>query len=107
MSRLNQTIRNSFIRVEGLIYQLFGIFGKLFDRLNQFRKFFGRLFGFDESKYFLGDEAQAAKSTTAEKDVPVSIPQSSSPAASSSTRRRPDANMERFLKMAEPKKASK
>jgi hypothetical protein len=106
MSRLIQIIQNSFIRLEGWIYQLFGLFGKLFGWLNQQFNFLKKLLGLTESQYLLEvDEAQRLKSSEAKPEVAVPAPQS--PAAASSNRRRPDADMDYFLKLARQVKNSK
>ncbi len=108
MSRLIQIIRNSFIRLEGWLYQLFGFFGQLFGWLNQRFNFLRKLLGLSESEYLLEvDEPQRPKLSEAEPDVVASAPQSSPPAAASSTRRRPDADMDYFLKLARQVKTSK
>ena len=100
MYRLTQLIRNSYIRLEGLLYQLFG---DLFGRFKQLLLFLSSLFGFDKSQYFLEDEAQARKLSETKPDMPgaSSVPQNSS---ASTVRRRPDANMDYFLKMTKKEK---
>ena len=103
MYRFTQLIRNSYIRIEGLLYQ---IFGSLFGWLRQLFQFLSRLFGFDKSQYFLEDEAQANKLSETKSDTPgasPSVPQNSS---ASTVRRRPDANMDYFLKMTKKEKKS-
>lgn len=104
MYRLNQTIRNLFIRLEGLLYQFFGFFGKLFGWLNQLFLFLGGILGF-KSPDFLEDEVQSVKPDKAE-PVAASTPEYSPP-ATSTTRRRPDANMDYYLKMARQEKNSR
>lgn len=102
MFRLIQVMRNLFIRFEGfLTYQLrklFGFFAQIFG-------FFAQIFGFtQESQYFLEDQAQNTKQVDKQpsKEVePVKTP------TTVDTRRRPDANMNYYLKLAQPKKASK
>ena len=101
MFRLIQVMRNLFIRIEGfLTYQL----RKLFGFLAQIFGFFGKLFGFtQDSQYFLEEQAQNIKQ--------VETKQPAEPAKTSpdttTTRRRPDANMDYYLKLAQPKKTSK
>jgi hypothetical protein len=101
MFRLIQVMRNLFIRIEGLLtYQL----RKLFGFLAQIFGFFGKLFGFtQESQYFLEDQAQNIKQV--ETKQPVEPTKTSSD--TTTTRRRPDANMDYYLKLAQPKKTSK
>lgn len=103
MSRLIQIIRNSFIRLEGLIYQIFGFFGKLFGQLFNF---LSKVFGFTESQYFLEDLPQNIKPSEAKLDIAASAPQNE-PNSEPTTRRRPDANMDYYLKLARQEKTSK
>ncbi len=102
MFRLIQVIRNLFIRIEGfLTYQL----RKLFGFLNLIFGFLGKLFGFtQESQYFLEDQAQNIKQVDKQQAEASTAQTPSDPAA---TRRRPDAKMDYYLKLAQPKKASK
>lgn len=106
MSRLIQIARNSFIRLEGLLYQFFGLFKKLFSWLNQLFNFLSKLLGIAESQYLPEDEPQPIKPAEAEPKIPEVAPQSSPPVASS-TRRRPDTSMDYFLKLAQQTKNSK
>ena len=93
MFRLSQIIRNFFIRLEGFIsYQ----FRKLFGFLYQIFAFFSKLFGFTESQYFLENQAEGIKQA----ETAVKTP-------STSDRRHPDAKMDYYLKLAQPKKTSK
>ena len=103
MYRLTQIIRNSYTRIEGLIYQ---IFRNLFGWLNQLFNFLSKLLGFASPEY-LPEEKKEIKSDIAEPVVAASAPQDS-PTAASAARRRPDAaSMDYFLKMAQPEKKSK
>ncbi len=101
MYRLTQIIRNSYIRIEGLLYQ---IFRNVFGSLNQLFNFLSKLLGFASPQY-LPEEAQKVKPVT-EPVVAASAPQNSPP-TTSDPRRRPDASMDYFLKMAQPKKRPK
>lgn len=103
MSSLIQIIRNLFFRLEGLLYRFFGLFSKLSNWLKQLFSSISKLLGFAPSQ-FLEDE-QSIKPVASETDVPASVPQYS-PSATSTTRRRPDSNMEYFLKLAQQKKTS-
>lgn len=109
MSRLPQIVRNSFIRLEGLLYQFFNLFKTIFGWLNQLFGFFAKLLGFTDSQYWLEEEGKSSKSTKVEPDTPAKAPQESPPApATSATRRRPDSKkMEEFLKMAQQAKTSR
>lgn len=100
MSRLIQIIRNSFVRLEGLLDRLRGFFSKLFGLLNQLFNFLSKLFGFTSSQYFLEtDSAQDIKQAKASPDMPGLAPQDLPP-SNRATRRSSDANMDYFLKMA-------
>ncbi len=106
MLRLTQIIQNLYIRFEGLLYQLFGFLRQLFGWLSQRFNFFLKLFGFTESQYFLEDSQQGTNSAAkTESDMAASPPQA--PSDASATRRRPDASMDYFRKLAQPKKFSK
>lgn len=105
MFRLTPFIRNSFIRLEGLLYQLFGFLSQLFALLNQRFNFIKKLLGFTESQYFLEDSAQSIKQAEAKSEI-AATPAQSSPPTASSTRRRPDANIEYFRKLARQSKTS-
>ena len=102
MYRLTQIIRNSYIRIEGLIYQ---IFTNLFRLLNQLFNFLSKLLGFASPRY-LPEETQEIKPAKVEPVTATSARQDSPP-TTSDTRRRPDASMDYFLKMAQPKKRPK
>jgi hypothetical protein len=101
MFRLIQIIQNLFIRLEGfLTYQL----RKLFSFLYQSFGFFSKLFGFTESKYFLENEAKNIKQ--AETKQLSEAESGKAPSSPALTRRRPDAKMDYYLKLAQPKKTS-
>ncbi|MCP6757503.1 MAG: threonine dehydratase [Fischerella sp. CENA71] len=97
MSGLTQTIRNFFIRLEGLLYQLFGFFKNIF---SQIFGFVARIFGYSKPGYFLeNNEATSIKSSKTEQ---VTKPEpKTAPEPSLTTRRRPDPKMDYFRKMAE------
>ncbi len=105
-ARLIQIIRNSFIRLVGLFDQFLGVFRKLLSWLNQGFNLLKQLLGFTESQDFLEEQVQGAKAALAEEDIPVDAPKYSPPAASS-TRRRPDASMDNFRKLAAQVKTSR
>lgn len=106
MFRLRQILQNSWIRFEGFLYRFFGFFRQIFSFLYQRFVVVLQLLGFTKSEYFLESEevkeikpVQTKQSTEAEPDKAQSTP--------TATRRRPDAKMEYYLKMARPKKASR
>lgn len=92
MLRLTQIIQSLFIRVEGWLYQFFGLFKKLFGWLIQLFGFLGRVLGFT-------NEVQSLELTEDKPKIPAKAP-SNVPPTASTTRRRPDAKMADFLKMA-------
>lgn len=92
MLRLTQIIQNSFIRVEGWLYQFFSFFKNLFGRLIQLLSFIGRLLGFT-------NEVQSLELNEDEPKIPTKA-SPNIPPTTSTTRRRPDPKMEDFLKMA-------
>lgn len=101
MYRITQLIRNSFVRLEGLLYQLFSFFRKLFDQLKRLFNFLSRLLGFTDSQYFLeADSTQGIKKAEASPDMSAKASQYSPPAASA-TRQSRDANRDYFLNMAQ------
>ncbi|MGF1936626.1 MAG: threonine dehydratase [Nostoc sp. ChiQUE02] len=97
MLRLTQTIRNLFLRVEGL-------FGVLFQSLSNFVGnifgFFAKLFGFTSSGYFLeSDEVQGIKQASAKQ--PIETNQDNTPKIPTTTRSRPNAKLDDYyLNMA-------
>lgn len=99
MLRLTQIIRNSFIRVEGWLYQFFSFFKNLFGWLIQLFSFLGRVLGFT-------NEVQSLELTEDEPKITAKASQDMPP-TTSTTRRRPDPKMEDFLKMARQVKISK
>lgn len=103
MSRLNQIIRNLFIRIEAFISVLFrqissffaGVFG-----------LFAKVFGFSDSGYFLeSDQAQTAGRAQTQQ-----LPETESvkaPETSTTIRRRPKTKMDDYyLNMAKDVKKS-
>jgi hypothetical protein len=102
MFRLSQIIRNSFIRLQGFLSYRFRQF---FAFLYQIFGFLRNLMGFTASPYFLEDEAQGIKQS--ETKQPVEAEPTKAPPAPATTRRRPDAKMDYYLKLAQPKKTSR
>lgn len=102
MSPLTQLIQNSFIRIEGWLNQFFRT---IFGWLNQFFSFLGKLLGFTSPQDYLEDQVQSLKLTEDKPDKPTKA--SVDAPADSTTRRRPDAKMQDFLKMAQQAKTSK
>ena len=106
MFRLTQFFRNSFIRLEGLLYQLFGFFRQILGFFYQLIVAFGRLLGFSsETEYF--QEPNAEKVVKSNITEPVAQQPQEAPSAPATTRRRPDASMDYYLKLAQPRTTRK
>ncbi|WP_315789128.1 threonine dehydratase [Fischerella sp. JS2] len=97
MSGLMQIMRNFFIRLEGLLYQFFGLIRNIF---SQVFGFLARIFGFSNTGYFLeSDDANTIKSS---QNKQVTEPESKmTPEPAITARRRPDPKMDYFRKMAQ------
>ena len=97
MFRLTQTVRNLFLRLQGLFGVLFksvsNFFGNLFGS-------FANLFGLTSSGYFLeSDQEQGIKQASAKEANDIN--QDNTPKISATTRRRPNAKIDDyFLNMA-------
>ncbi|MBD2773689.1 threonine dehydratase [Iningainema tapete] len=83
MSRLNQIIQNSFLRLQGffsvIFRQISSFFGNVFG-------LFAKLFGFSTSEYYLeSEQAQTIKRAQAQLNETESV----NPEVSTTTRRRP------------------
>ncbi|MEH2433025.1 MAG: threonine dehydratase [Nostoc sp.] len=98
MFRLTQTVRNLFIRIQGLFGVLFQSVSNFF---GNFFGFFGNLFGFNSSGYFLeSNQEQGIKQASAKEQIETN--QDNTPKISAATtRRRPNAKIDDyFLNMA-------
>ncbi len=104
MSRLIQLMRNSLIRLQGLFERVFGFVKQLFIWLFKPLQTLIKLLGLGESQY-IEDEVQPSKPFLTEPKLPASTPQASP--TTSSTRRRPDPNMDYFRKLATEVKTPK
>ncbi|MEH2248570.1 threonine dehydratase [Nostoc sp.] len=97
MFRLTQTVRNLFLRFQGL-------FGVLFQSISDFVGnifgFFAKLFGFSSSGYFLeSDQVQSIKQASAKE--PIETNQDNTPKIPVTNRRRPNAKLDDYyLNMA-------
>ncbi|MBF2005319.1 threonine dehydratase [Chlorogloeopsis fritschii PCC 9212] len=97
-----QFIRNSFIRLEGFLYQLFGFIRKIF---SQIFGFLARIFGFTQPGYFLeSDDATTIKRSQIKQPTETEV--KVTPETSLNPRRRPDPKMDYFRKMAQDMKKS-
>ncbi|MBW4554760.1 MAG: threonine dehydratase [Trichormus sp. ATA11-4-KO1] len=97
MFRLNQIIRNSFLRLEGFLSV---VFKSLFGLVGNFLGFFAEVFGFNKPSYFLeSDEAQGINRNSDQE--PIETKPDKTPEVTATTRRRPHAKMDDYyLNMA-------
>lgn len=107
MDRLRQILQNSYIRLEGLLYQLFAFFRKVFGWLYLRFVSFLRLLGFNTSSdYFLeSDAVQTIKSLENQQSTEAK-PQKVEPTPTPN-RRRSDPQMDYYRNMAKQVKGSK
>ncbi|MHC0066778.1 threonine dehydratase [Nostoc sp. UIC 10890] len=97
MFRLTQTVRNLFLRLQGL-------FGVLFKSVSNFVGnlfgFFAKLFGFSSSGYFLeSDEVKGIKQASAKE--PIETNRDNTAKIPTTNRRRPNAKIDDYyLNMA-------
>ncbi len=103
MLRLNQIVRNFFIRLGALVSV---VFRSLFGFLSQFFGLLGKLFGFSKSEYFI--ESNQPQDTKSVKTQELTTNESlKAPEAISTTRRRPNGKTDDyFLNMAKQVKKS-
>ncbi|AFY46635.1 hypothetical protein Nos7524_0729 [Nostoc sp. PCC 7524] len=96
MARLTQIIQNTLIRVTAFVSVLFkNIFGLIRNVFNAV----ARLFGFNKPSYFLeSEEAQSVKKYSEKQ--PTITQADTTPNISTSDRRRPNAKMDYYIKMA-------
>jgi hypothetical protein len=106
MSRLQQTIQNSFIRVIALFSVLFrSIFGFLGNIFGSVGKTFG--ISNSESGYYVDtDDKKAIEETTTKAKIPVATVKTPEPATGSNRRRPKKSDMDDFMKMAKEIKKS-
>lgn len=103
MSRLTQILQNLFIRLEAffsvVLRSVFNFLGNLFG-------FFGKIFGFSNSSgYFLEpDSPQDLKGDTTQEKIEVQP--TKAPETPTTSRRRPNPQMDYYRKMAEEVKKS-
>lgn len=97
MFRLRQILQNTFIRIEAF-FSVF--FRNLFNFVGNIFAFLGKVLGFSNPGYFLdSNQAQSIKQETQEKSVEETPTKTSE--ASVTNRRRPNPQMDYYLKMAQ------
>ncbi|OUL24929.1 threonine dehydratase [Nostoc sp. RF31YmG] len=102
MLRFTQIIRNLYLRIEGFVSVVLRNIANFF---KNFFGFFANLFGLTESGYFLeSDQAQTLK--RAETQEKIETKQDSISETSATNRRRSNAKMDYYLKMAREIKKS-
>ncbi|PSM47541.1 threonine dehydratase [Chroococcidiopsis sp. CCALA 051] len=98
MDRLQQLLRNSFIRLEGLLYQIFGFIRKIFGFFYQRLLVLLQALGFSTSSYYVeGDRQNNIESA---EDRQITEVKSEKIEPSFTPNRRPDPQMEYYRKLA-------
>ena len=106
MYRLRQILQNSWLRLEGWLYRIFGFCRQIWKQIIQFLGFLAQLLGFTSSQQFLEDETPSLKLNRAEPELSAPAPEATPPTVSN-TRRRPDASMEYYRQLAQQTKTTK
>ena len=101
--RVIQIIRNSFIRLEGFLSQLFS---NLFSFLSRLFSVISKLLGFTTPSYFIELDEDRGRKSDQTKQLSEAEPAEAN-SAPATTRRRPDAKMDYFLNLAQQTKTSK
>lgn len=104
MLSITQIIRNLFIRLEGLLYQIFGFFRQIWDSLYRLLVSFTKLLGFSKAEYFLESNETTAIKPTITKPVAEEVAKASP--SNTANRRRPDASMDYYRKLAQQQNRS-
>lgn len=99
MYRLQQLLRNSFIRLEGLLYQIFGFIRKIFDFLYQRLVAVLQVLGFSNSSYYLDSNSQNSTELAKNKQI-ADVKSEKVEPSFTSNRRRPDPQMEYYRNLA-------
>lgn len=99
MDRLQQLLRNSFIRLEGLLYQIFGFIRKIFGFFYQRLLALLRVLGFSNSSYYVESDRQNNTESAGDRQITEVKPEKIEP--SFTPNRRPDPQMEYYRNLAE------
>jgi hypothetical protein len=106
MDRLRQILQNWYIRLEGLLYQLFGFFRKVFGWLYLRFVSFLRLLGFSTSSdYFVESDAVQNTKSVESQQLTAAKPEKVEPTPPPN-RRRPDPQMDYYRNMAKQVKGN-
>lgn len=99
MDRLQQLLRNSFIRLEGLLYQIFGFIRRRFGFFYQRLLVLLQVLGFSKSSYYVESDRQ--NSTESAENQPIAeIKSEKAEPSFTSNRRRLDPQMEYYRNLA-------
>ncbi|MGL4619425.1 threonine dehydratase [Chroococcidiopsis sp.] len=99
MDRLQQLLRNSFIRVEGLLYQIFGFLRKIWGFFYQRLLIWLQVLGFSNSSYYVESERQNHIESAEDRQI-TEIKSEKIEPSFTPNRRRPDPQMEYYRKLA-------
>lgn len=98
MDRLQQLLRNSFIRLEGLLYQIFGFLRKIWGFFYQRLLILLQVLGFSNSSYYVESDRQ--NNIESAEDRQITEVKSEKIEPSFTPNRRPDPQMEYYRKLA-------
>lgn len=98
MYRLQQLLQNSFIRLEGLLYQIFGFIRKIFGFLYLRLVALLRLLGFSTSSYYVESDNQNSNQLAENQQIAEVKPEKAE--SNSTPNRRPDPQMEYYRNLA-------
>lgn len=99
MDRLQQLIQNSFIRLEGLLYQIFGFIRKIFGLLYQRLLVLLQALGFSNASYYVEGDRQTSTESADNNSIAAIEPAKAEPSFTPN-RRRPDPQMEYYRNLA-------
>jgi hypothetical protein len=99
MYRLQQLLQNSFLRLEGLLYQIFGFIRKIFGFFYQRLVAVLQLLGFSKSSYYLESDRQNSTESAENQQIAAAKSEKVEPSFTPS-RRRPDPQMEYYRNLA-------
>lgn len=99
MDRLQQLLRNSYIRLEGLLYQIFGFLRQIFNLFYQRLLVVLQALGFSNSSYYMEGDRQNNLELAEDRQITEVKSEKIEPSFTSN-RRRPDPQMEYYRKLA-------